>query len=236
MTISSDLSSWEPPPPRVPGLPTHLVDVPTWSPERPSRADWWAWHREVNTRRQKLADILAERPHLWTEEIAKCREFGPKYTTCMHYQVYENRTDSQFGRGYLPFILMPFQVHIMDFMEKPPIERITKVIRKPREIGVTTTSIARSLYHWSFDTIWDQTYLSATEEDVDRKDHKGSIMVKFDMMVAGCPNPLLPRPAHDFNPWVRYPRWRKHLSIVNQESGATINGHATTLGAQRGDR
>lgn len=221
----------------IEGLPAPLVVVPTWTEANPDRGPYWAWHAAVREHREKVATRLAADPSLWPAERERVRRYGAKYFAAMHLSVYEPRTDSDYGRGQLPFIPHPFQITVLDFLAKPSRDRISKVIDKPREVGVTTITLADSLWHWLVDAVWDETWISATEDDVDKKDDKDSNLVKLDMLIATCPDPLLPKLCRGFNPWApRYPRWRKHLNIINPDSGASINGHATTKRATRGGR
>lgn len=219
----------------IDGLPAELRVVPNAQDGQPDWVGrWFTWRDLTLKYRTAWRAELTANPREWPAEIERCRTYGTGYFTTLHLNIWEPQPGQRLGFGALPFIPMPFQIRVWDFLDERFAaasrgEFAHGLIDKPRGVGATYAVDAWVFTGLKFRSPWDVGMMSRTEDDVDKKERKGTLFGKLDVFYASL-DPHLQ--FKGFRPH----RHRTHMFFMNPETGAQCFGEATTTGALRGDR
>lgn len=219
----------------IPGLPGELRVVPNKEdglPDWPGR--WWKWHDYTLSYREDWHAELKGKPSLWEQEIDLVSRMPSSYMMAMHLNVWEPQPGQPLGHGLLPAIPIPFQVKIGDFLDARYAAAMRgdfahALLEKPRAVGATYAVDAWVFRKLKFDVPCDIGMMSRTEDDVDKRDRKGSLFGKLDVFYENLD------PRLHFKGFRRH-RHRTHMFFQNPETGGQVFGEATTKQAFRGDR
>lgn len=212
--------------------PYGLAVVPGFDPARPHdggwRDDWKAWaDRVVRLRNEILADAEGS-SEMRRLQRDICRQ-SPTYWAAMYGWIEEPRPME--GEDTIkPFCPFSCQVQQIDwFVEKNESpRRFDGMTSKPRGVGATFTFCEAAVWGWLYRD-WRGKFISAVEEKVDKPLDADTIFGKFDIILNHLPWWMLPK---GFDPDLH----RLHRMLKNPETGAQINGHATSPDASRGTR
>lgn len=209
-------------------------------PDRPAKmAQWEAWYAAVLHFRQEHQDACEDNPTMQAEEIKRCTEFGPKYFITVWCSIYEERPDAGPSQGeWLPAILFPFQVEILDWLERRLQSRgaaANGVIRKSRDMGATWIVCFWGLWGFLFRSPFSTKYISRNEDAVDTEGDLDAMLQRIKAhLVDAEGNAPLPR-------WLLPTGWTKTehsklLRITRPGNRNRIRGESTNKRAARGGR
>lgn len=213
----------------IDGLPENLRQVPN-DPDV-----WRKWRDAVMKYRIKVRrDCQNNIPNQRAEWI-KCKRDTAYFITVWGV-IFEPRTADGDPPAWKPFILFPFQVQMVRWVEEvlqtQDKGRGDGIVEKSRDMGATNMMCAIAVKHFLFDKVFVCGFLSKKFEDVDKKIGTGTIFYKLRSLLG----------AEDAVPAdLRLPRWLQPLGfnadihittggIVNPEKGKTcfLVGETTT--------
>mgnify|MGYP001611915914 FL=1 len=135
--------------------------------------------------------------------------------------------DPQKTPSKMPFLLYPFQINLVDWLENKLKTQTSGIIEKSRQQGVTHVSMAFLLYHWIFSEEFGGLVGSRTETQVDKRGKSDTLFEKLDFNLKYLPQYILPR---GFD----YPKDRRHLILVNKRKNNVIYGESQNKNFGRG--
>lgn len=226
----------------IPGLPEPLRIVPN-DPDK-----WRLWMGAVKAYREKRRRECAKDVRQQMIEKERCRRDTAYFITVWGV-IFEPRKVENAPPEWKPFILFPFQVHMVrwiDYILELDVEgsngRSDGVIEKSRDMGATNIFCAVATKHFIFDTVFIAGFQSRRFEDVDHKTKTGTIFYRIRALL-GIEDSVPPS--------LRLPRFLQpagfdrdlhslegHGAIKNPESGKTcvLVGETTTTLSSVSDR
>ncbi len=127
--------------------------------------------------------------------------------------------DPRQEQPHIPFILYPYQVELVHWLEERLREKQDGVIDKSRDMGVSWVVMGWLLWHWLFDHGFQALIGSRSEYQVDNRlidSHFG----RLEYMIQRLPGFLKPE---GFN----FRQHRTHMKLVNPQNGSAIKGEAS---------
>lgn len=120
---------------------------------------------------------------------------------------------------HIPFILYPYQIDLIHWLEERLVQKQDGVIDKSRDMGVSWVIMAWLLWHWLFDESFQALIGSRAEYQVDNRlidSHFG----RLEYLIQRLPAFLKPQ-------GFSFRQHRHHMKLVNPENGAAIKGEAS---------
>lgn len=127
----------------------------------------------------------------------------------------------------MPFILYPFQVDFIKWLEEKLKNKESGLVEKSRQMGISWLTLTWLLYHWIFDEEFVGLIGSRTEVLVDKRDKADTLFQKLDFNLRYLPKWILP---YKFSP----SKDRRHLILVNPRSNNTLQGESSNKNFGRG--
>lgn len=160
----------------IDGLPENLRAVPN-DPEK-----WRLWAQAIKAYRVKVRRECSRDLRLQRVEWERCRRDTAYFITVWGV-IFEPRTVENRPPEWKPFILFPFQVHMVRWVEEVlktnELGRGDGFIEKSRDMGATNMFCAIAVKHFIFDEVFICGFLSKKFEDVDKKIGTGTIFYKL---------------------------------------------------------
>jgi phage terminase large subunit len=132
---------------------------------------------------------------------------------------YDPRLVSRGIDPYIPFILMPRQRELIEWIGERFKAREAGVVEKSRDTGVSWNCLAWSLWAWLFKPGIKISFGSRKETLVDNIGDPDSLLQKIRLMVGRLPQEMRPL-GYDEDKHARY------MKLTNPENGALITGEA----------
>jgi hypothetical protein len=167
----------------IEGLPENLRIVPH-DPEK-----WRAWAVAINAYREKRRRACRSDQREQRIEYQRCRN-DTAYFICVWLPIFEARTTDGRPPSWRPFILFPFQVQFVRWVEwvmEQDVDtsngRSDGVVEKSRDLGVTNLFCAIFVKHFLFDDVFVAGFISKKFDDVDKPNEPGTIFYKLRSML-----------------------------------------------------
>jgi hypothetical protein len=157
--------------------------------------------------------------------IDKCRE-STIFFINMFGWTYDPRPEMD--GPHIPFMLYPFQVDTVLWIEKRLSSLEDGVIEKSRDMGLTWIVVAIAVKKWLFEDGFQALFGSRKEDFVDNG-LMDSIFGKMEYFVERLPPDILPR---GFN----LEHHRMNLKLINPENGNAISGESANSNFSRAGR
>jgi hypothetical protein len=165
------------------GLPENLREVPN-DPER-----WRRWANAVAAYREKRRRECLRDGRQQQIEWERCRR-DTAYFVTVWLPIFEVRTTDNKPPSWRPFILFPFQVQMIRWIEWVMSQDIEKgngrsdgVVEKARDMGGTYIFCAVFVKHFLFDDVFVAGIVSKKFDDVDDVNNPGTIFYKIRSML-----------------------------------------------------
>jgi hypothetical protein len=160
----------------IPGLPDNLKVVPN------DPNDWRVWAGAVRAYREKRRRDCARDLRQQAIEYEKCRR-DPAYFTCIWGVIFEPRKVESTPPSWKPFILFPFQVRFMRWiqhiMEQEDRGRGDGVIEKSRDMGATNLLCTFAVHQFIFQDVFVCGFISRNYDQVYKKNSSDTIFYKL---------------------------------------------------------
>lgn len=217
---------------KIRGLPPNLEIVPN------DPAQWRVWKDAIMAYRQARRKACAADVAQQNVERELCRR-DTAYFLCIWGVIFEPRSVENAPPSWKPFILFPFQVqmvrwieHILTLNPDASNGRGDGVIEKSRDMGATNIFCGVFVKHFIFDDVFVAGFISKKFDDVDKPHTMGTIFYRLRALLG----------AEDAVPAsLRLPRFLQpkgfdydaHIAtgaIVNPEPGKSclLEGETTT--------
>ena len=132
------------------------------------------------------------------------------------------------GAQDLPFHLYDYQRRYISWLEERYRDRQDGLTEKSRDVGVTWCNLAWQVHHWRFDGAF-QALLGSRKEDLVDNWQIDSLFGRLEFIIERLPGWMKPA-GYDGT------KHRRHLKIVNPESGAVLQGESSNKSFGRGSR
>lgn len=214
------------------GLPKNLEVVPN-DPDQ-----WRVWKDAVWAYRQARRRACAADVAQQKIERELCRR-DTAYFLCVWGVIFEPRTVENEPPAWKPFILFPFQVQMVRWIEftltlnpESSNGRGDGVIEKSRDMGATNVFCGTFVKHFIFDDVFVAGFISKKFDDVDKKGAMGTIFYRLRALL-GAEDAV---PANLRLPRFLQPKgfdYDAHITtgaIINPEPGKSclLEGETTT--------
>jgi hypothetical protein len=163
----------------IPGLPEPLRVVPS-DPHK-----WRLWAESIRAYREKRRRDCARDVRQQQIEKERCRRSTTYFITVWGV-IFEARSVEGGPPAWKPFILFPFQVHMVDWIEytltlDPDAAngRGDGIIEKSRDMGATNIFCGVAVKHFLFDDVFVCGFQSRRFDDVDNKTKTGTIFYRI---------------------------------------------------------
>lgn len=218
----------------IEGLPPNLRVVPN------DQHEWRRWRDAINAYRTARRRACSRDVNEQKREWIRCKN-DTAYFLCIWGVIFEPRTVESEPPSWKPFILFPFQVHMVRWIEhilslnpESSNGRGDGVIEKSRDMGATNIFCGVAVKHFIWDDVFVAGFISKKFEDVDKRGSMGTIFYRLRALLgaedAVPPNLRLPKflqPAgFDYNAHITWGA----ASIINPEPGKSciLEGETTT--------
>lgn len=153
--------------------------------------------------------VVAAKLHLSTNPVDFIQDW------CLTYDPRNATTELPL---WMPFILFPKQVELVDWLQALIEDQECGLIEKSRDMGATWVCAAFSVWLWLFSE-GSIGWGSRKEQLVDRMGDTDSIFEKIRRIIDGLPDFLLPQGLDRV-------KHLNYMKCLNPETGATITGEA----------
>jgi len=179
---------------------------------------WPLNYLTVWTNRQNRLMALRAAPDLWGGAFEHYR------TNPIHFindwcDTYDPRNAGRNKPSYMPFILFPRQIQMIEFLQSCLAGEENGLIEKARDMGATWVSSAFSVWLWRFYPGAAVGWGSRKEQLVDKLGDPDSIFEKMRIIIRRLPREFWPCGFIE-------QEHMAYMRIINPETGSTITGEA----------
>lgn len=169
------------------------------------------------TRQNRLITLRAM-PDLWVGAFEYYRAHPVEFINDF-CDTYDPRNAGRDKPPYMPFILFPRQVALVEFLQACLTGEENGLVEKARDMGATWLCAAFSVWLWRFYPGASVGWGSRKEQLVDKLGDADSIFEKIRIIIRRLPHEFRPRGFSETDHMA-------YMRIVNPETGSTITGEA----------
>ena len=181
-------------------------------------------YRRQSTSRDEALAILDAEPDAFMDQVA----LDPvAWCNALAMTLDPRRAES-----VIPFVLWPYQVAVMESLQRCIAAGEDVLIEKSRDMGLTWIILATLLWHWIY--VQDFTALigSRKENEVDQRGNMGTHFERMRFMLRKLPDAYKGRQLA----WYDERKHANYMALQNQATGAQITGESTNASFSRQGR